>query len=102
MQPNLFEIRCPFQRLAKKDGKLYTCNSVCVKVTAGSAGEARCRKCHLTFEFEVDSRARRSTGVRVKSQEAESSQNVAQISESQLDLIRKKINEEMLKQKWTQ
>ena len=65
-QPNLFEIRCPFQRLAKQDGKLYTCNSLCVKVTAGSAGEARCRKCRLNFEFEVDSRARPRTGVRVK------------------------------------
>jgi hypothetical protein len=66
MQPNLFEIRCPFERLSKLDGKLYACNSLCVKVTAGSAGEARCRKCHLNFEFEVDNRARRTTGVRVK------------------------------------
>lgn len=63
---NLFEIRCPFQRLSKKDGKLYSCNSLCVMVTAGSAGEARCRKCRLNFEFEVDNRARATTGVRVK------------------------------------
>lgn len=66
MELNLFEIRCPFNRLSKADGKLYICNSLCVKVTAGSAGEARCRKCHLNFEFEVDNRARTETGVRVK------------------------------------
>lgn len=63
---NLFEIKCPFQRLGRKDGKLYPCNSLCVKVVAGSAGEARCRKCHLNFEFEVDNRARATTGVRLK------------------------------------
>jgi len=68
---NLFEIRCPFQRLGKKDGKRYVCNSLCVKVTAGSAGEARCRKCRLNFEFEVDNRARTTTGVRVKKLEEE-------------------------------
>lgn len=65
-QNPLFEIRCPFQRLSKADGKLYTCNSLCVKVYAGSGGEARCRKCHLNFEFAVDNRARSITGVRVK------------------------------------
>lgn len=69
MQQNLFEIRCPFQRLGKLDGELYSCNSLCVKVTAGSSGEARCRKCHLNFEFEVDNRATLTTGVRVKKAE---------------------------------
>lgn len=62
----LFEIRCPFQRLGKTDGRLYPCNSLCVKVARGSAGEARCRKCSLNFQFEVDHRARLTTGVRVK------------------------------------
>lgn len=66
METNLFTIRCPFQRLSKADGKLYTCNSLCVKVTAGSSGESRCRKCHLSFDFEVDDQARMTTGVRVK------------------------------------
>ncbi len=75
MEPNLFEIRCPFERLSKTDGKLYPCNSMCVKVTAGSAGEARCRKCRLNFVFEVDSRARRTTGVRVKKVEQDSGDN---------------------------
>lgn len=62
----LFEVRCPYERLAKKDGKLYPCNSLCVRVTPGSAGEARCRKCGLNFEFEVNSRAKLTTGVRVQ------------------------------------
>lgn len=62
----LHEIRCPVQRLSRADGKLYTCNSLCVKVTPGSAGEARCRKCRMSFEFYVDARARVETGVRVK------------------------------------
>lgn len=65
-EPNLFEIRCPFQRLSKKDGKLYTCNSLCAKLTAGSSGEFRCRKCRLNFWGEVNSRAAQTTGVRVK------------------------------------
>jgi transcription initiation factor IIE alpha subunit len=71
MTPQLFDVRCPYERLAKKDGKLYVCNSLCVRVTPGSAGEARCRKCGLNFEFEVDSRARLTTGVRVKKVEDE-------------------------------
>lgn len=66
MQPTLYEVRCPYQRLGRTDGKLYTCNSLCVKVTAGSAGESRCRKCRLNFIFEIDSRARLATGIRVK------------------------------------
>lgn len=75
MKLNLFEIRCPFQRLSKREGELYPCNSLCGKVTAGSAGELRCRKCHLTFEFEVDHQARSTTGVRVKKEENETNQN---------------------------
>lgn len=70
-EPNLFAIRCPFERLSKQDGKLYQCNSLCGRVTAGSAGELRCRKCRMNFWFEVDNRARRTTGVRVKKAENE-------------------------------
>lgn len=62
----LFDIRCPFNRLSKQDGKLYKCNSLCVKVSAGSSGEARCRKCRMNFEFHVDEQAKMTTGVRVK------------------------------------
>lgn len=73
MQTNLFEIRCPFQRLSKADGKLYTCNSLCGKLTAGSSGELRCRKCRLNFWAEVDGRAMATTGVRVKKVEEKDS-----------------------------
>lgn len=64
----LFEVRCPFQKVGK-DNKLYPCNRVCVEVHAGASGRARCRSCHLRFEFEVDDQAKLSTGVRVKKSE---------------------------------
>lgn len=64
--PELIVIRCPFKRRGNHDNKIYVCNRVCVKVRPGSAGEAYCRECKLTFEFEVDSQARNTTGVRVK------------------------------------
>lgn len=51
---DLLEIRCPFKIKSKKDGKLYNCNRICVKVTSGSSGEAMCRSCHLTFNFKTD------------------------------------------------
>ena len=60
------EIRCPFEKRSKSDNKLYKCNRVCVKVVPGSAGEARCRSCHLSFEFEVDSQSKNTTGIRVR------------------------------------
>lgn len=53
-EKNLFPVRCPFKKLSKSDGKLYRCNSLCVRVKPGSLGEARCRKCGLTFNFECD------------------------------------------------
>lgn len=65
----LFEVRCPFEKVSNKDGKLYPCNRVCVEVHAGSSGRARCRSCHMRFEFEVDNQAKLSTGVRVKKTE---------------------------------
>lgn len=74
MKPNLIEIRCPFERLSKQDGKLYVCNSLCVKAAPGSSGEARCRKCRMNFEFYIDGRARPTTGVRVKKLEPETEQ----------------------------
>ena len=63
---NLVEIRCPQQKKSKTDQKLYKCNRICVKVTPGSAGEARCRSCHLSFEFVADNQAQATTGIRVK------------------------------------
>ena len=68
---NLVEIRCPFSKKSKSDGQMYVCNRVCVKVIPGSAGEARCRSCHMSFEFEVDSQAQMTTGIRVKKVPAE-------------------------------
>lgn len=62
----LLEVRCPYERISKSDQKLYKCNSLCVKVTAGSAGEARCRKCGLNFLFGADESAQIQTGVRVQ------------------------------------
>lgn len=63
---NLLEIRCPYERISKSDQKLYKCNSLCVKVTPESAGEARCRKCGLNFLFGVDEDAKVQTGVRIQ------------------------------------
>lgn len=62
----LLEVRCPYERISKSDSKLYKCNSLCVKVTAGSAGEARCRKCGLNFLFGADENAQIQTGVRIQ------------------------------------
>lgn len=66
MTKQLIEIRCPFKRRGKHNNKLYTCNRICVKVEPGSAGEAYCKNCRLSFDFEVDSHARGVTGVTVQ------------------------------------
>lgn len=63
---NLFPVRCPFERLSKTDGKLYRCNSLCVRVNPLSGGEARCRKCRLSFNFECDSNGVVNTYVNAK------------------------------------
>ena len=62
----LVDIRCPFKRTGKNDGITRLCNHLCVKVFPGSSGETWCSRCNLTFEFEVDSQARNTIGVRVK------------------------------------
>lgn len=64
----LFPIRCPYKRLSRSEGKLYRCNSLCVEVTKGSGGVARCRKCSLNFPFRVDEDAKQTVGVTVKAQ----------------------------------
>ena len=63
---SLLEVRCPYERISKSDQKLYKCNSLCVKVSAGSTGEARCRKCGLNFLFGADDSAKVQTGVRIQ------------------------------------
>ena len=62
----LLEVRCPYERISKTDQKLYKCNGLCVRVTANSAGEARCRKCGANFLFGADENAQVQTGVRVQ------------------------------------
>lgn len=62
----LVEIRCPIERISKTDKNLYKCNRICVKVLPGSAGEAKCRSCHVNFLFEVDEDSKPATGIRVK------------------------------------
>ena len=63
---NKFPVRCPIERLSRSDGKLYRCNSLCVRVKPGSAGEARCRKCRLLFEFDCDAEGVVNTYVNAK------------------------------------
>lgn len=63
---NLFPVRCPFERLSRSDGKLYRCNSLSVRVKPNSAGEARCRKCRLSFVFECGEDGVVNTYVNVK------------------------------------
>ena len=65
-EENLIEIRCPQSRTSKVDKSQYLCNRICVKVTPGSGGEARCRSCHLSFLFSTDSQARVNTGIKVQ------------------------------------
>ena len=67
MEEQLIAIRCPFEKRSKTDKEhMYKCNRVCVEVYPGSRGKARCRSCHLFFEFEVDNQAQLSTGIKVK------------------------------------
>lgn len=68
MTDNFHEIRCPYEKLSRTNGQLYKCNSLCVKVSNGSAGEARCRKCYANFVFMVvDGRVQTQTVQRVVS-----------------------------------
>lgn len=53
----LVEINCPFKKRTSRGNVIYDCNRVCIKVYPGSSGEAYCRSCKLTFEFEVDSQS---------------------------------------------
>lgn len=46
---SLIEVRCPLKRNGAKQ-----CNRLCIKVTAGSSGEAYCPKCDQRFNFQVD------------------------------------------------
>lgn len=50
---SLVEIRCPFSKRSKQ-GKVYPCETLTVKVYPGSSGESWCRWCKLPFNFEVN------------------------------------------------
>jgi hypothetical protein len=50
---NLVEIRCPFSK-RNKQGKVYPCETLTVKVYPGSSGESWCRWCKIPFSFEVN------------------------------------------------
>lgn len=63
---NKFPVRCPFERLSRTDGKLYRCNSLCGRMKPLSSGELRCRKCRLTFDFDVTGEGVVQTYVNVK------------------------------------
>lgn len=53
-QTTLIEVRCPLTVVSKSNAKQYPCNHLCVRVEAGSRGEAFCPRCKLSFGFEVD------------------------------------------------
>lgn len=55
MNPQLIEIKCPFESIHKQSGNVYPCPQIVVKVYPGSKGEGWCRRHKKAFEFEVDS-----------------------------------------------
>ncbi len=69
MSDELISINCPFSKLGK-DGLLYSCNRVCVKVEPGSKGEVWCRSCKLKFNFEVDSQSRYKPIIKVQREDS--------------------------------
>lgn len=50
---SLVDVRCPFTNVDKGTGKKHPCNRTCVKVNAGSSGEAWCRFCRKSFNFQI-------------------------------------------------
>jgi hypothetical protein len=49
----LVEARCPYKVTSKKNGKVYPCNRLCVRVTDNATREAWCTSCKKNFSFEV-------------------------------------------------
>ncbi len=70
MNQDYIEIRCPFQIAyisnATGQQKTKTCGKICVKVSAGSAGETYCSRCKKTFDFEISTNETISTRVIAK------------------------------------
>lgn len=50
-ETDLIDVRCPMER---GDGSGKPCNRLCVRVKAGSSGQAHCPRHDKAFEFEVD------------------------------------------------
>lgn len=50
---DLVDVRCPFMSKNKATGNVYACNRLIVRVATGSSGEGWCRRCKLTFLFEI-------------------------------------------------
>lgn len=49
----LISVKCPFSNISKYDNRVYPCKKLCIKVNAGSSGEAFCARCKRTFLFEI-------------------------------------------------
>lgn len=73
----LFDIRCP---LPRKDSPDKQCNRLCVRVTAGSSGEAHCPRHDARFEFQIDKPE--SIGVMIRDREATQRDPIATSSAS--------------------
>ena len=63
---DLVEVRCPFDHKAKDSGNIYKCNMLIVQVTVGSSGKAYCKKCRLSFMFDVNSQSKMVPHVKVQ------------------------------------
>lgn len=66
MSNELIPINCPFTRKDPATGVIFPCPQLCVKVAPGSRGEAWCRRCRLSFDFEVDAQSTYKPSVRVQ------------------------------------
>lgn len=49
----LIAIRCPYSRTAKKNGHVFPCDRLLIRVTPGSSGEAWCWSCRKRIDFEI-------------------------------------------------
>lgn len=66
MMAKLVDVRCPLDYKSKRDSRIYKCNHLCVKVYPGSAGQAWCSKCQVSFEFEVTDQNKAITAIKVQ------------------------------------
>lgn len=62
----LIEIKCPFKYKDKFTDQIKSCDRLCVKVYPGSAGEAKCKSCKQTFDFQVNDQAFMKISIKAK------------------------------------